>query len=113
MVLQALLTVAADAARQAGADGDAFADREARDGAADFLDHARHFMAQHHGLLHANGAEAALLEVVQVGAADAAKAHANAQLPGKHFRRGHVFDAQIAGGVDDESVHVLRFLCCI
>ena len=49
-----------------------------RDAGADRLDDAGHLVAQHHRLLDAHGAEAAVLEVVQVRAADAAGARARA-----------------------------------
>jgi len=106
MVLQALLAVAAQAAGAARTDGDAVAGLVLAHAAADLLDDAGHLVAEHHRLLDAHGAEAAMLVVVQVRPADAAAAHAHAQLAGPDLGRGHVFDAQIAGGVDDESVHV-------
>jgi hypothetical protein len=62
-------------------------------------------MAQHHRLLDADGAEAAMLVVVQVRAADAAAAHAHAQLAGAELGGGNFFDAQVAGGVNDECFH--------
>src|SRR5262249_12271166 len=51
--------------------------------------------------------EAAMLVVVQVRAADVAAADAHAQLRGADGGRGHLLDAQVAGGVDDEGFHGL------
>ena len=93
------------AAGPARADRHAVADREARDAGADFLDHAGDLVAEHHRLLDADGAEAAVLVVVQVRAADAAGAHAHAGLAGADGGRLDGFDAKVAGGVDDECVH--------
>ena len=76
------------------------------DAGAHRLDAAGHLVAQHHRLLDAHGAEAAVLEVVQVRAADAAGAHAHLQLvAARSSGVAIVFDAQVAGGVDDEGFH--------
>jgi hypothetical protein len=105
MVLQAELAVATLAARPARAHGNAVAQREAGDSRTHRIDDARHLVAQHHGLLDANGAEAAVLVVVQVRAADAAGAHAHAHLAGADRGRGEVLDPKVARGMNDESVH--------
>ena len=108
VVLQALLAELADAARTARADRHTFAGREAAHVGTDCLDHARHFVAEHHRLLDPHGTEAAVLVVVQVGTADAAAAHAHLQLIGAE-RRGFIgFDAQIAGSVNDECFHFFK-----
>ena len=112
VVLQAHLAEAAQAAWLAGADRDTVAGGEAGHLGAGGFDDAGDFMAEHHRLFHANGAEAAMLVVVQVGAADAAAANADAQLAGAEIGGRYLLDAQVAGGVDDEGFHRLRFLFC-
>ena len=109
MVVMALLAIAALAAGPAGADGHTLADGEAGDAGTHRFDAARHLVAQHHRLLDAHGAEAAMLEVVQVRAADAACAHAHLQLMRLERRRVDLFNAQVAGGVDDEGFHEVFF----
>ena len=111
VVLQALLAVAAQPARPARADGHALADGKTLHRRADGLDDTGHFVAQHHRLLDAHGAEAAMLEVVQVRTADAAGAHAHLQLVRQQFGCVDGLDAQVAGGVDDESFHGFYLLC--
>ena len=108
VVLQAELAVAALPARPARADRDPVADRQAADAGADRVDRARDLVAQHHRLLQADAAEAAVLPVVQVGAADAADAHPHADLAGADRGSLDGFDPQVAGGVDDECVHGSR-----
>jgi hypothetical protein len=53
---------------------------DAGDGAADALDHARHLVPRDQRLAHDEGADAAMLEVVQVRPADAAGAQAHLDL---------------------------------
>ena len=54
-------------------------------------------MAQGHGLLDAHGTKAAVLVVVQVRAADAAKSHGHQQLMLAHGGLLPVFESQILG----------------
>lgn len=109
VVLQTLLAEGAVAARPARADRHALADGEAAHVVADGLDDAGHLVAQHHRLLDAHGAEAAVLVVVQVGPADAAATHAHLQLIGAE-RCGLIgLDAQVARGVNDECFHGVCF----
>lgn len=110
MVLQALLAIVALAAGPARADGDPIALGMPVHAGPDFFHAARHLVAQHHRFLDAHGAEAAVVVIVQVGAADAAKAHLHAQLIGLHLGGVDVLDAQVVGGVNDESVHDERSL---
>ena len=60
------------AAGAAGVDGHALPDADGGDAGAGFDDFAGDFVAEDHRLLDADGAEAAVLVVVQVRAADAA-----------------------------------------
>jgi hypothetical protein len=101
VVVLALLAIAALAAGPARADGHALAGREAGHGAAHRLDAACDLVAQHHRLLDAHRAEAAVLEVMQVRTADAAGAHAHLQLVWLEWRRVDFFDPQVAGGMYD------------
>jgi hypothetical protein len=105
VVLQSHLAEAADTARAAGADGKVIADGEAGDVGRNFFDDTCHLVAQHHGLLETDGAESAVLVVVQVRAADAAGAHAHADLSRPDRRRRNVFNAKVTGTMDDECVH--------
>ena len=68
--------VVALAAGVRGIDGDAVTRLHARDLGADRLDHARGLVPRHQRLADHEGADAAVLPVVQVGAADAAGAQA-------------------------------------
>ena len=54
-------------------------------------------MTEHHGLLDANRAETAMVEVVKIRTADTAGPNPYEQLVGFRFRRGNVLDAQIEG----------------
>lgn len=60
---------------------------------------------EHHRLLDADGAEAAVVEVVQVGAADAAEGDVHAQLVVTQWRQFCGFDAKVFGGVADNGFH--------
>ncbi len=105
MVLQALLTVLAQAARPARTDGDARAGRHVRHAGPDARDGAGDFVAEHHRFRDADRAEAAMVEVVKIGAADTAGANPHQQLVGFRFGRGHFLDAQIERCVNNECMH--------
>ena len=64
-------------------------------------------MAQHHRLAQPHRAEAAMLVVVQVGAADAAVADADADLARAGLERRMVLDAEVLRRVDDDGAHHL------
>ena len=105
MVLQSKLTKAALSARVTGIDGDAVAARQVLHARRHLFQHTRHLVPQHHGLLNANGAKTAVLEIVQIRAANAAGSNSHAHLVACDRWRGIVFDAQVAGRMDNESVH--------
>ncbi len=106
MVLQALLAIDAAPARPAGADRHPVTDGNADHTVGNLLDDAGNLVAQHHRLLDADGAEAAMLEIVQVRAADAALAYPDPDLAGLRTRLGgDGFDPQVFGGVDDKCFH--------
>ena len=52
-----------------------------------------------------SGAKAAVVEVVEVGAADPAEAHADANVALPERRYGRLFDADVFGGVSDDGAH--------
>jgi hypothetical protein len=93
MVLQALLTVLAESTRPARADRDACANRHIGDGRTRAGYDARHLVAEHHRLLDAHGPEAAVIEVMQIGTADAASSNAYEQLVSVGFGSRNVLDA--------------------
>ena len=60
-------------------------------------------MPQHHGLLDAHGAKAAVVKVMQIRAANAAHAHLHQHLAGAHLAGVLFVQAQVVGGVDHEA----------
>jgi hypothetical protein len=92
-------------ARAAGIDRHTVADREAGNAGADLYDFAGHFVAQDHRFLDPHGAKAAILVVVQVGPADAARPDADHHLAQSGGRVRDLVDAQVARRVDDCGFH--------
>ena len=101
----ALTAVAAGLARHARVDRDARAGGEIRHLGADLLDHAGDLVPERHRLLDPHGAEAAVVVVVQVRAADAARRDADADLVRSRRHDGDVLDPQVLGRVDDDAAH--------
>jgi len=62
-------------------------------------------MAQRHRLLEPHGAEAAVLEIMQVRATDATKGHAHLQLARSGLFFVQRIHAQVFGGVTDHGFH--------
>lgn len=62
-------------------------------------------MPKDHRFLQSDGPKTAVVVVVQVRSADPSGRHAQADLTGKKGILGPVFDPEIAGGVDDDSLH--------
>ena len=62
-------------------------------------------MAEDHRLAQPHGAEAAVVEVVQVGAADAAGLDRDLDLAGAGGLGRALLDAQILRGMDDDGAH--------
>ena len=108
LMARSLKAIAASSAGVAWVDGDAVARLHANDARPHGNNRPRHLMAEDHRLLQPHGAEAAMLEVVQVGAADAAAAHLDAQLARQRRRGFDLLDAQVVGGVDHECFHADR-----
>ena len=105
MVRQALQAILAGAAGAGGRDGDEVAQGEAMGTLAEGGDVAGDFVAEDHGFFEADRAEAAVVEIVQVRAADAAGSEADLDLTGAGGFFSVVFKAQIARGVDCEGFH--------
>ena len=105
LVRQALEAVGAGAAGTARRDGDAVADREALDAFPECDDPAGDLVAEDHRLAQPHGAEAAVVEVVQVGAADAAGLDRDLDLAGAGGLGRALLDAEILGGMDDDGAH--------
>ena len=87
----------------AGVDGHPVAHLHRRDVIGHRRHAAGHLMAQHHRLLDAHGVEATVVEVVQVGPADAAKPHPHQHLAGADLAGILLIQAQVGGGVDHEA----------
>ena len=68
-------------------------------------DGARHLMAEDHRLAHADRAEAAVVVVVQIGAADAAGLDGDLDLSRPGSLRLALLDAQVLGGMNDNGFH--------
>jgi hypothetical protein len=98
-----LAAVTAAPARSARVHGDAGAGRHRRHPCADLHDGAGDLVAEHHRLLDPHGAEAAMVEIVQVRAADAARLDRDADLVGSGRDRRHGLDPQVLRGVDDDA----------
>jgi hypothetical protein len=105
VVVLACLAKAAVAARARGRDGDALAYLDAGDRCAETIHNARNFVAQSDGLFDAHSAKAAMLVVMQVGSANAAKGHIHAQLVLAQSGQFGVFNAQVFGRVTDNGFH--------
>jgi len=105
VVLMPFLAVNALSAGPRWRDGHALAGAQVLHRLAHLRHDARDFVAQHHGLLQAHRAKAAMLEVMQIRAANAAVCDVDAHLLGAEGIGGKGFDAQIHGGVTDEGLH--------
>ncbi len=97
----------ASVAGTTGVDGDAVADRDAPRVRADGLDDAGDLMAEHHRLAQPHEPEAAVVVIMQIGAANAAGGDAHANVVGAEFGDVDVLDPQILGGVGYDRAHDL------
>ncbi|MCY1369273.1 hypothetical protein D9M69_563030 [compost metagenome] len=89
----------ARAARVGRVHGHFLAHAHPRDPGADGIHHARSLMTGHEGRADGEGARAAVLVVMQVGAADAARAQAQTDLACGRFDRRQVLHAQLQRAV--------------
>jgi hypothetical protein len=105
MVVLAFLAIQAGKAGARRRDGDALAGAKSGNALAHRRDNARDFMAQGHGLFDAHGAKTAMLKVMEVRAANAAKSNTDLQLTRARGLGGLGVDPQIFGGVANESAH--------
>ena len=105
LVRQALEAVRAGAAGPARRDRDPVADREALDAFPECDDPPGDLVAEDHRLAQPHGAEAAVVEVVQVGAADAAGLDRDLDLAGAGGLGLALLDAEILRGMDDDGAH--------
>jgi hypothetical protein len=99
------LTKPALTAGTRGRDGDALAWAQMVDLCTDGVDKARDLMAQGHGPAYAHSAEATMLVVMKIRAADSAKGDAHAHLPWAGIGHGGLFDSQVSGGVANNRFH--------
>ena len=107
VVAQAHPAVAARVAWLARVDGDARAGLHPGHLAADLVDGAGDLVPERHGLLQAHGAEAAMVVVVQVGAADAAGLDPDADIARAQRRHLDLLDAEVLRSMDDDAAHGL------
>jgi len=100
VLLQTLVTIRAGIAGAAGINGHAVADRKTVDTFAQGTNRSRNLVPQNDRLPDTDGAEAAILEIVQVRSANTPGPHGEKYLSGAG--RGHVdlLDADIALGVE-------------
>ena len=101
MVLLTAQTIVAGMARPRGRNGNKLADLQSLHICGQTGNLPRNLMAQHHRLTQLDRTKAAVVIVVQIRAANAARLHRNQNLA--VTRRWHIarLDPQIAGGVDD------------
>src|SRR5580704_11713610 len=92
LVLTAREAISARVARQARADRDAVTRLHPPHRRADLLDGCGHLMAKDHRLAQAHGAKTAMVEIMEIGAADAAEANPHPNLVGADVWRGDLFD---------------------
>lgn len=107
-VVSPAAAVLAALARQADLEGDAVAGREARDGRADGDDGAARLVAQRQRLAHAHVAIAEVVEVVQVGAAEARRPHRDLHLVGAGRRQRALLEPKVARPVQHRRLHAPR-----
>jgi hypothetical protein len=105
LVLAPHEAIFAGVAGQAWAHGDPIARLYPRHGSADLLDGAGDLMAEDHRLAQAHGAKTAVVEVMEIGAADAPEGDSHRNLAGANLRRGHVFDPQVLRSIGDDGAH--------
>lgn len=105
LVAHAFLAVQALAARLAGIDRDTRARLHARDAFTNCGNDAGDLVPKRHRLLNAHGAEAAMVIIVQVGAADAAIGDLHTDFTGAGRGIGKAVDPQILRRVDDDGAH--------
>src|SRR5262245_61032516 len=105
LILQALQTVLAGIARPARGNGHPVADRKWGNADAGSLDRAGDLVAQNHRLANPHRTEAAVVEIVEIGAANAARLDSDLDLARPHFLRLAILDPQVARGVNDDGFH--------
>ena len=104
LALQAKFAMVAGPARRYG---NPVANGETGDTLSQSLDGTGHLMAEDHRLPHAHRAEAAVIVIMQVGAADATRFDSNLDLPRAGLLGLPFLDPQILGRVDDNRFHSL------
>jgi hypothetical protein len=105
LVLSAHEAIVAGVARQARINSSPVARLHPRDRRADFLDGCRHLMAKDHRLAQAHGAKTTVVEVMEIGAADASEANPHPNVAGANVRHGDLFDSYVLRGIGDDGAH--------
>src|ERR1051325_5457878 len=105
MLLLALGAIAAGAARPARVDGNPLARLHARDLRADAAHRAGNLVTEDHRFLEAHRAEATVIIIMQVGAADAAGLDPHLDVAEPERWRGDLVDAKILHGMEHGCAH--------
>ncbi len=105
LVVQAFATMNADPARTARIHRDAHTRCKVRHALTDRGDDACDLVAERHRLLDPHRAEAAMVIIMQIGAADAAGCDLDADLTAGRCRIGIIVDPQILRSVNDDGAH--------
>ena len=106
LVLLALEAIFAGIARKRRRHRDPVADGEIPDAGAKFAHRAGHLMAKHHRMLDADRTKTAMIEIVEIGTADASCSDGDRDLAEARPQWLLFFDAEILGGMDDDCFHV-------
>ena len=101
---QAVVTAIAGSARR---NRDAVTDREAGYGRTERLDGPSDLVTEDHGLAHPHGAEATMVEIMQIRSADTAGLDGDLDLARARRLRFSLFNSKIAGRMNDDGFH-----CC-
>jgi hypothetical protein len=98
--------ILASATGSARIDGNKVTANDLADTGSDRLNITCYLVTQYHRFAQSDHAEATVIVVVQIRTADAARCHGNQNLAGSRRARVSLFNAQIPGGVDDDSFHM-------
>src|SRR6476659_8431318 len=104
LALQAVVTAVAGSARR---NRDAVTDREAGYGRTQRLDGPSDLVTEDHGLAHPHGAEANMVEIMQIRSADTACLDGDLDLARARRLRFSLFNSKVAGRMNDDGFH-----CC-
>jgi len=105
LVLLASQAIVAGVAGPARRNRDAVTDRKSGYARTQGFDRSGDLVTEDHGLAHPHGAEAAMVEVVQVRSADTAGFDRDLDLAGRGHLNFTFLDPQITGRMNDDGLH--------